>query len=201
MSKTLPVLCLLAGAICCPAQSTADRIASKIERPAIQFTPITPEQRFHLYLKRSFGPEAWLRTAFGAGYGQWRERPVEWREGSQAFGKRFASGFAEHFTETTLEYGASTLLHEDNRFFPSERTGFGSRVLYAVESPFVARRSDGTRRVSISHIGGIVGAAFISRAWQPESTRGAKSAEINAAGQIGASVGFDVLREFWPRKQ
>ena len=45
---------------------------------------------------------------------------------------------------------------------------------------FLARRHDGTRRFSYSHVGSIIGAALISRSWQPHSSRGMRAAALNA---------------------
>ena len=153
------------------------------------------------YIKRSFGPEALLKSAAAGGFGQWTDRPQEWGRGSLGYGRRVVSSYAGHLTETTLEFGASNLLKEDNRYFLSERTGPLDRTLYAIESPFLARKNDNSRRVSFSHIGALFGAALISRAWQPRSTRGMGDAGMSALGSISFSIGVDVAREFWPRRK
>lgn len=162
------------------------------------YTPMTASQRFTHYLSSTFSPVALFRSAASAGIGQWRERPKEWREGSDAYAKRFTSAFAEHFTATTLMYGASSLLHEDNRYIRSGEGSGGSRLGYALESSFLARHDDGTRHFSFSKIGALVGAALISRTWQPESTRSMRSAGVNLGVMMGSSAGFDVMREFLP---
>ena len=92
------------------------------------------------------------------------------------------------------------MLREDNRYFVSGRTGNLHRLLYAIESPFLARHNDGSRHISYSHIGAVIGAALISRAWQPPSTSGMRSATLNGVTSISISIGFDVAREFWPRR-
>lgn len=162
------------------------------------YVPLTAHQRLKLYLKNTVNPISLLRTAASAGWGQLRDRPEEWGEGSHAFEKRVISSYAEHITFTTLMYGTSSLFHEDNRYIPSGETGVTPRLRYALESSFLARHDDGTRHVSISNIAAIVGAALISRTWQPHDTRGMRPAAINMGVMIGASAGFDVLREFLP---
>ena len=144
-----------------PATSTANRIAAAVQRPILTFAPMTERQRVRQYLKRSFGPEALVKSAVVGGFGQWRDRPEEWGQGGSAYGKRVFSSYAGHLTDTTLEFGASNLLKEDNQYFLSERTGYLGRTLYAIESPFLARKNDGSRRFSYSHIGALVGAALI----------------------------------------
>lgn len=203
MTKITAIGLVLSAAISGYAQNgTADRAIDVIRRPAPKsFVPENEAQRFHHFLKRTFGPESAVKSAAGAGIGLWDGRPREWGEGAKGFGKRFASSYATHLTETSIEFGVSTILHEDNRYFVSQRTETKQRLLYAVESPFVARRNDGTRRVSISHISAIIGAAFISRAWQPPSTRGPGEGTVSALALVSSSVALDVVREFWPRKQ
>jgi hypothetical protein len=95
-------------------------------------------------------------------------------------------------------YGFSSLLHEDNRYLPSGETATGRRLKYALESSVLARHDDGTRPISISKLGAFVGAALISRTWQPHSSRGFGGAASNVGTTMGVAAGFDVLREFLP---
>jgi hypothetical protein len=162
------------------------------------YVPLTAHQRLTLYLKQTVNPVSIFRTAASAGWGQWRNRPEEWGQGTHAFEKRVLSSYAEHITFTTLLYGASSLTHEDNRYLHSGLTGAKPRVRYALESSFLARHNDGTRHVSISKIGAVIGAALISRTWQPHDTRGLRPAAVNIGVMVAASAGFDVLREFLP---
>lgn len=162
------------------------------------YVPMTAHQRLKRYLKDTVDPIAFLRSGASAGFGQWRDRPKEWGEGGEGFGKRFASSYAEHITYTTLVYGLSSLLHEDNRYLPSDETTTGRRLRYALESSVLARHDDGTRHISISKLSAFVGAALISRTWQPRSSRGLGSAVSNVGVTMGVAAGFDVMREFLP---
>jgi hypothetical protein len=160
---------------------------------------MTEGQRLREFFKDTVSPLSFLNSAASAGIGQARNRPKEWKQGSEAYGMRYGSAFAEHIVRETLEFGASSVLHEDNRYIPSGQTGVGARIGYAVESTFLARRDDGSRRLSYSRIGAFAGAAFISRLWQPHSTSGARSATVNFGTTIGIATGFNVAREFLPR--
>jgi hypothetical protein len=70
--------------------------------------------------------------------------------------------------------------------------------MYAVESTFLAHRSDGARRLSYSRLGAALATAFISRAWQPPSTRGPEHALGSFGTTMGSEIGFNVVREFLP---
>ena len=66
----------------------------------------------------------------------------EWEQGARDYARRHANSYAQHIMRQTMMYGAGDLLHEDNRYLPSGRSGTGSRLKYAVESSFLARKRD-----------------------------------------------------------
>ena len=175
---------------------SADRTIPAVTQPV--YTPPTAHQRIMNYLKGTVDPMSFVRSAASAGLGQWRDRPKEWGEGWEAYGKRYLSSYAEHITTATLLYGTSSLFHEDNRYIRSTETGFQPRLRYALESSILARHEDGSRHLSISKISSFLGAALISRSWQPHSSRGMRAAGTNFAVSMGVSAGFDVVREFLP---
>jgi hypothetical protein len=163
-------------------------------------TPINGGDRLRWYLKATISPLSFVTSAASAGFGQWRDRPKEWREGAEGYNLRFASSYGEHVVRETLAFGASTLLHEDNRYRRSGEPDVRPRIRYAVASTFLARRDDGSRRVSFSRVGAFAGAALISRLWQPKSTHSPRGAAVNFGTSIGIAAAFNVVREFWPRK-
>jgi hypothetical protein len=194
------VLLLLLSAIAW-AQSPpngADRMSPAVVSPP-SYTPMTEKERLRQYMKDVVSPVSFLTSAASAGIGQWRESPREWREGARGYGLRYASSFGEHIVKESLVLGLASAMKEDDRFVPSLRSGIGARTKYAVAEAFLARRSDGSKRLSFSKIGACAGAVLLSRLWQPPSLRNARSAEINFGTSIAAGVGMDVAREFWPR--
>jgi hypothetical protein len=162
------------------------------------YIPMTQSERARHYVKGMFGIEAFARSAVGAGLRQWTNTPPEWGQGADGYARRFAHSFGENMVRQTITYGVADALDEDNRYFRSERTGFGPRTMYAVESTFLARRPDGARRVSYSRIIGLVATAFISRTWQPPSLRGPGHAVGSLGTAVGSEVGFNIAREFLP---
>jgi hypothetical protein len=159
---------------------------------------MTQSERARHYAKNMFSMESVARSAVGAGLRQWTNTPPEWGQGADGYGRRFAHSFGENIVRQTITYGISSVIDEDNRYFLSERTGFGPRTIYAVESTFVARRADGTRKVSYSRMIGLVATAFISRTWQPPSLRGPGHAVGSLGTAAGSEIGFNIAREFLP---
>jgi len=160
---------------------------------------MTQEERTRDYLRDLFSPMGFAGAAASGAIGQWRNRPREWGQGWEAYGKRTASAFTAHFEGATITYGLSSALHEDNRYLPSGRTGAGSRIRYAVASTFLARHDDGSRHPSISRLAGIAGASLMSRMWQPPGYRNISGGVVNIGTSFSVAVGFNVAREFLPR--
>ena len=160
---------------------------------------MTEKERLKQYFKNTVNPVDLMRAGAAAGIGQWRNVPHEWGEGERGYQFRYESAVGEHIVKETLEYGASSLFQEDNRFRPSGESGFGTRLKYGISSAFSARHNDGSRHFSYSRILAFAGAALISRRWQPHSTSSLGSAGYNFAAMCGAAAGFSVLQEFWPR--
>jgi hypothetical protein len=162
----------------------------------------TESERLHGYLKSWVDLNSLLNSAAAAGFGQWRDRPKEWMEGGEGYARRLGSAYAQHVVDSTILFGASSLLQEDNRYVPSGESRFGHRLEYALESTVLARKYDAEghshRRLSISWIAASAGAALISRTWQPRSTGSLRSGGLSFAATVGVAAGFNVMREFLP---
>jgi hypothetical protein len=179
-------------------RSGSDHAPAGSRSPAPQFSPMTRSERFRNYMVSVFGYEAILRSAAGAGIRQASGTPKEWGGGAEAYGERVGSGYAQHFIDRTLQYGISSALHEDNRYFVSGQTGFLRRTKYAVKSTLMARHDNGNQYVSVSRIAGAAGGAFISREWDPRSINSAGDGAVSFGITMGTEIGFNVFREFWP---
>lgn len=165
-----------------------------------EFTPLTTSERLRLYITSTFGPGAILRAAATSGINQWRNTPKEWRGGAEAYGERFGSSFATHVIRKTLESGGAALLHEDNRYMPSNESGFFRRTRHAVMSVFIARNDAGAEHFAYSRFGGALGGSFISRIWQPRSNDSSGDAAVNFGITIAADMGWNMVKEFRPHR-
>ena len=207
MSKTAFITCVLFITHHCLAQDPASNqnrnrsmaVAAPAGSRQLMFTPMTKHERLHHYVRTTFSFESVLRSGFGAGISQWQNTPSEWGQGTTGYAARLANSYGQHVIRQTMMFGASSLLHEDNRYIASEETGFGPRLKYAVESSFLARRDDGKRRLSYSRLGSYVATAFLSRQWQPHSTNGGQNAIMSFETVMATTVGFNVAREFLPK--
>lgn len=161
-----------------------------------QPTHLTEKDRFQLYLANTAGPVPLIGELAAAGIGQWANRPVEWGQGWNAFGKRFGSDLAYNGVRQTIAYGTSMVFREDNRYFASRKHGFWPRTKHALASTFIARHPDGSSQFSVSAMAGAVGASAISSIWGPASWKGGGNIAENAGITIATTAGLNVVREF-----
>jgi hypothetical protein len=159
---------------------------------------MTRSERVRDYLKASFWPSSLVMAGARAGIDQALDKPKEWDSSSRGFGARLGNVYAKHVIRQTIQFGASAALHEDDRYLASGQTGLWSRTKYAVASTFLARRDNGDRCFALARMSGAAGSAFISRAWQPDSTSGMGSAASSFGFSIAGDVGVNVIKEFWP---
>lgn len=131
-----------------------------------------------------------------------RNYPHEWGRGPGGFAKRIGSGFGESAVKGTIEMGVGTALHEDLHYRRSHLKGKWPRLKYAVKRTFVVPRTrGGGKTVAAGRIAGNMGAGVASRAWMPASAAGMGAGVASGGVGIGADVGANVAREFWPQKK
>lgn len=179
------------------AALTAAAITASAQEPA-EFTPQTRSERLRNYLTGTFGPGSLAGVVAHAGFDQARNSPTEWGQGSEGFADRLGNAYAKHFIRHTLEYGASSALHQDDRYLASGQTGFWRRTKYAVASTFLARRDSGEKTFALARFGSAAGTAYISNIWQPASHSGADHIASSFGFTIATDIGTNVVKEFWP---
>jgi hypothetical protein len=165
----------------------------------VDYAPMTFSEHARKYILGAVGPGAILRAAAAGGIAQFKETPKEWKTGPEAYGERFGNVYAQHVIREALEFGGSLALHEDNRYFRSTETGFFARTKHAVISAFVTRNPAGREQFAYSRFGGVLGASFISRIWQPRSTDSAGDALTSFGLTMVSDIGWNFFHEFRPR--
>ena len=165
---------------------------------AKDLAPFTRQERLNYHLRRTEGASAIFRAATVAGFQQWSKTPREWKQGLGGYRKRFADVYASRVVSASIEYGASALLHEDNRYRRSLETGWWKRSRHAIMGAFRSTDAAGHQRFSYSRVGAAAATPFIRRMWQPGSTAGVGNATQGVAVALTAQLGGNLFREFWP---
>jgi hypothetical protein len=138
-------------------------------------------------------------SALHAGVNQVRRSPHQWGGGPVGFAERFGSSLGTHVAKNAIELGVAAAHNENLKYQPSNKHGTLPRLGYAVKHTFIVpRRTKPGKTVALGRISGNMGAGAISQAWMPAAGVGAGVATGGIG--LGADVGANVAREFWPRK-
>lgn len=159
---------------------------------------LTFGDRTHIYARDLFSPESLFGPAFGAAIGQAQNEPSGWHQDAEGYGKRFGTELATHTMMETIRFGVAAADGEDPRYFLSEDRSVGARIRHAVASTFVSRTSSGGRIPAFSRFVGTYGAAFVANTWYPDDRSTARYAAERGSTALGASVAFNLVREFLP---
>jgi hypothetical protein len=152
------------------------------------------------YVWSTLGFEGALSATLGSGLDQWKASPPEWGTGAPGYARRWASEYAESAIADTAKYAVARLFHHDPSFTRCECPGFARRLRHAVNSPFMARRRDGTRVPSVASLAGFLAGNVISAStWYP-APLGTRDGLRHGALSLVSKIGMDVFKEFRPRR-
>jgi len=163
----------------------------------------TTHKRAREYRRAAVGKRALIGSGAGAVAGTLRNRPHEWGRGPGGAVKRFGSSLGQHVAKESIQFGVAAAHQENLHYQPSNKHGVLPRMGYAVKRTFIVPKSNrpGKKTVALGRISGNMGAGMISRAWQPASAAGLGSGLASGGIGLGADVGVNMAREFWPRKR
>ena len=162
------------------------------------FQPLTQRERNRLFGESLINPVWYLKGATSAAQNQWTDTPKDWEQGASGYGKRFGDIMGQYAIRRTVTFGFESLLHEDNRYFPSGKKGFWPRTRYALSSGLLARHDNGKRYPSASLLMGVASGAYLSRFWQPPGSRTVGDAAVSFGISMGWNIGFGVVKEYLP---
>jgi hypothetical protein len=161
-------------------------------------TPLTGRERFHIYLRQTFGPVSVAQSALGAGINQWLDAPPEWGQGMEGYGHRFVSACGRSVIDHSIQSGVAAMRGEDPRYWPSGRKGVRPRTRYAIIHTFMSRTDDGGETLAISTFAGVYGGWMVARTWYPDKNNNVSFALEHASISMAVKVGTNVFQEFWP---
>ena len=160
--------------------------------------PLTVEQKLASRAWSTIGPYKLAEVAVLAGYDQWSNTPSEWKQGGEAYGKRFASEFGYVVARQTFAFGLEAAMHQDPRYFPSRQKGFMKRTGSALKQTFVARSDSGRNQFAWARMGSAVGASFLGEVWQPHSTATTGYAMETFGWTLAGDAAYNWVQEFFP---
>lgn len=169
------------------------------EEPPQTAAPLSAGQRWNNYARDAvLSPGAFFATVMPALSEHNSNEPEEFGQGWDAFGHRLGRRAARYQLQTAMHHGAAAVFRTQTGYQKCDCAGGFRRFTYAVSRTVVTRTEGGTAIPNAPMIGGVFGAAYISRTWYPASYRSPGETAITGGVQLGIRAGFNVLREFGP---
>jgi hypothetical protein len=161
--------------------------------------PLTPGQKFHLFVKDAVDPFEFVAAGFEAGIGQATNEFPAYGQGAQGYGKRYGAALADSDSSAFFSnFFYPVLLKQDPRYF---RLGEGTvkhRIGYSLAQVLVSRKDNGGRTFNFSNVLGAVSAGGISNAYYPSSDRGFGLTMSRAGIALVYGSAGGLADEFWP---
>ena len=156
-------------------------------------------EKFHLFYKTTVDPVTFVGAGLAAGFAQWNHDDKEWGQGAEGYGMRYGAAMLDRVSRNFFnKFFYPTVFHQDPRYY---RRGYGSagrRLRRAFMHTFVARSDDGNPTPNLSLWAGTVSTKALANLYHPGNSRGFGPTATRVGESLGVSMGFDVLKEFWP---
>lgn len=189
-----PVNPLLPGTL---PSSSGSKTATTCQPYDLEAAPeLSFQQRTCLLRARLLSRSFPLRAAAFSAISEIRRNNIR-EPGLQDFSHRFAVYYARRTAQSTGEFLAGYLNHEDPRYHPSLEHGVWRRSRSALLSVLVTRDPDGGSRMAFAPIAGAFGSGMVSVAcyrYHNSLDDGLR----RSAGVYGMYFGTALLREFRP---
>ena len=166
-----------------------------------EYKPLTIQQKFTIAFRQSTDPGTFVLAAAIGGLGQAKDSNPSFGEEFRGYSHYAATKYADYVISDFMREGIfPSLLHQDPRYFRRGTGSAWSRVAYAARQVLWTRSDSGRMGFNYSQIMGGASAVAISAAYYPERRDG-RDAASSFGAQIGAQIGSNVMKEFWPDLQ
>jgi hypothetical protein len=157
-------------------------------------------QKFALFAKSTVSPLTFLGAGASAGISQYNNDDAEWGQGAEAYGKRYAAAYTDRAAYAFFgKFFYPTIFRQDPRYFRArEDASTGQRFGHAFAHTFVTRTDAGRNMPNVSLWASAASTAALRNLYHPGNDRGFASAARTTGIYLGTSMGWDVLKEFWP---
>ena len=163
--------------------------------------PLTAEDKFQIYIHKTFGPPAVVLPALGAGYQMINppsNYPRDWKDGAGAFGRNYGYRLADHTSRNTAQFMTGVLLHEDPRYQRSTTTNPFGRAVHALAYTVVDKTDSGKNTIAASNFASAAAGGFVGMGILPDGYNDLTHAEQHMASEfLQLGIG-NVITEFQP---
>jgi len=170
--------------------------------PRLTRAPLTVQDKFVIYVHKSFGPPALILPAFGAELGIINppsKYPKEWKDGGGAFGRNYGYRLADRTSRNTAQFLTEALLREDPRYLRSTSTNPFARTVHALAFTIFDKTDSGRSTFAASNFAAAAAGGFVGMGILPHGYNDITHAEQHMASEF-LQIGIgNVLTEFEPQ--
>jgi len=161
--------------------------------------PLSRHCKFELVLHQTYSPYTFASAAFDATWGGLLHEWPQYGGGMGGWSKRVGATLADAESRRFIQsFVLASVLHEDPRYFPSEKSGFISRTWYAATRVLVTRDDWGRSVFNQSEFAGASLVSSFQNAYYPRPDRTFGGTMNRFLGTLGSDASDNVLREFTP---
>ena len=162
--------------------------------------PLSPEQKFKLFVNKSVALSTFLAAGLSAGINQAYNEPAGYGQGGEGYGKRFGAAMARNSSSQFVgTFLLASALHQDPRFFVRNDLKFGGSVKYSLRRVFITRSDSGDQVANWSGFLGMMAAEGLANVYYPDSYRTPGNTFSRFGYDLMGNAGANLLRQYWPR--
>lgn len=159
---------------------------------AASLAPLSAEQRGLWFAHQSFGVESWAAGLFSTSLRHIRNRPEEWGQGVDGFGRRFATRMASNAIGNLSEAALGSLWGEDPRYPKIGQGPFKPRMMHVLKMTVLAQNNNGDYMPAYARYASAVVAAQTTNLWRPPS----ENTQIDGLRRIANGAMFRIFTNF-----
>lgn len=171
-----------------------------VNDPNAPFIPLTPKQKWDLFVRSSVDPYTAFSAFLSAAFSQGGNNDPKYGVGTKAYAARVGAALGDFTSQNFYSgYALAVLMHEDPRYY---RRGPQSRILvrvgYSVAQAVSTRTDKGTRTFNFAVVLGTGMGIVTSELYYPEASRnGSVIWSRVGTSMMGTAIG-NLMSEFWP---
>jgi hypothetical protein len=162
------------------------------------YVPLSFKEKSYLFGWRTIQPSAFGKSAVSSAIAHWRDKPEEWGQGMEGYGKRYGHRLLNRAVESAIGLGVTGLLRQDGRYFRKPVGPAGARLKNALSQVFVTRTDSGGKTFAVWRFAGNYGGQAVSNFWRPERQRTFSDTMARGPWSLGIDAASNVFKEFWP---
>ena len=166
---------------------------------APSYVPLTTQQKFDLFLRRSHSPGMLMDVLSDSLFSQAAGAYPRFGGGMEGYGHRFGASLAGDEAGAFFSgFLFPALLHQDPRYFPSRQEAISDRMAYAASRVIIGRSDSGRSVFNLSLILSQFTQAAISNVYIPYRHESVSGTLENGAANLAGIAEWNILTEFWP---